>query len=159
MGRACEVGAALCARFGDAGGEGLPEDVTVQPAEGRILGWDFIFQKQDHTLGHLLQAWLDVHKVGRGEVTFAGYDVPHPLQDKMVLRIGVADGQEATARRTLKEAAAACAGMFRTWKTEWDLATGAAGVTKAVATVAGPAPTAPAKKRLVRRPGTAAPAQ
>ena len=76
----------------------------------------------------------------------------------MLLRIGVADGQESTARRVLKEAAGACAGMFRTWKTEWDAVTGAAGVTKAVATVGGPAATAPPKKRIVRRPGTAAPA-
>lgn len=113
--RACENGMGLFKRFT---GESLPDDVVVQVAEGRITGWDFIFQKQDHTLGHCVQAWLDQNLVGKGEVTFAGYDVPHPLRDEMVIRIGVADGSQATARKILRQAMVGCAGMFESWLNE-----------------------------------------
>ena len=59
--------------------------------------------------------------VGNGEITFAGYDIPHPLRDEMVIRIGV-DGhenQETLARKALREAMTACATMFRSWRSEW----------------------------------------
>ena len=110
--KACENGTKLFKRFA---GESLPEDVVVQVAEGRIRGYDFIFQRQDHTLGHCIQAWLDETLVGNGEITFAGYDVPHPLRDEMVIRIGVEDGKEATARKALRQAMTGCASMFETW--------------------------------------------
>ena len=146
--RACEAGAALCDRFGDQGDETLPDDVLVQPTQKRLLGFDFIFQRQDHTLGNLLQTWLDQNLVENGEVTFAGYNIPHPLRDEMVITIGVADGQEATARRVLKEAARACAQMFRSWASQWGEVSGlqARTVTATAAT------SSPAKKRIVRRP-------
>lgn len=147
--RGCEAGARLCARFADQGGESLPEDVEVQPTSKRLLGFDFVFQAQDHTLGNLLQTWLDQNKIDTGEVTFAGYKIPHPLRDEMVLTIGVPDGQEATARRVLKEAASACAAMFRTWSSQWSdlvgLATKQAPVT-AAATAAKP------KRKIIRPP-------
>jgi DNA-directed RNA polymerase subunit D len=110
--RACESGIALFQRYS---GESLPEDVVVQVAEGRMNGWDFIFQKQDHTLGHCVQAWIDQYYVGKGEVTFAGYDVPHPLRDEMVIRIGVQDSNQATARKILRQAMLGCSSMFKKW--------------------------------------------
>lgn len=114
--RACEKGAELCKQYAD---ENLGGDVIVQPVETQLLGFDFIFQKQDHTLGHLIQAWLDQNMVGRDAITFAGYDIPHPLRDEMVIRIGVSDGQEATARKAMRAAMIACQGMFEMWKDQW----------------------------------------
>ncbi len=114
--RACEVGATMFQRYA---GETLPEDVVVQYADGRIRGYDFIFQKQDHTLGHCIQAWLDQNLVGNGEITFAGYDVPHPLRDEMVIRIGTKDETDATARRALRQAMTACGNMFLSWRDNW----------------------------------------
>jgi DNA-directed RNA polymerase subunit L len=108
----------MCERYADEG-ESLPEDVLVQPTNKKLLGYDFVFQKQDHTLGNLLQTWIDQNYIDNGEVTFAGYMVPHPLRDEMVVTVGVADGQEATARRVLKEAARSCAAMFRAWTDAW----------------------------------------
>jgi DNA-directed RNA polymerase subunit D len=113
--RACENGMILFKRYSS---DNLPQDVIVQVAEGRITGYDFIFQKQDHTLGHCIQAWLDQNLVGKGEVSFAGYDVPHPLRDEMIIRIGVEDGREATARKALRQAMLGCASMFETWLNE-----------------------------------------
>jgi len=113
--RACENGIAMCDKYA---GESLPIDVVVQPAAGRISGWDFIFQKQDHTLGNCIQNWLDENLIGKGEITFAGYDVI-PLRDEMTFRIGCEDGSEATARRALTAAMNGCSQMFRNWYNEW----------------------------------------
>jgi DNA-directed RNA polymerase subunit L/DNA-directed RNA polymerase alpha subunit len=143
--RALENGAALCERFTK---DSLPEDVVVQFADANFRGYDFIFQNQDHTLGHLVQAWMDKHLVGNGEITFAGYDVPHPLRDEMVIRVGVAgnDDQEKIARKALKDAMTACATMFRAWRTQWsEVAGGARPGTAAKPTGAKP-------KRSVLRP-------
>ena len=115
--RACEAGAKLCERFAN---DSLPNDVIVQVADCRLRAIDFFFQKQDYTLGNLIQAWLDQHMVGQGDITFAGCDIPHPLRDEMVLRIGVAgDNPEATARSALKQAMTACQAMFTAWRDQW----------------------------------------
>lgn len=142
--KACEAGVKLCRHFTDAGGESLPEDVQVQPTQMRILGYDFVFQKQDHTLGNLLQTWLDQNKVGNGEINFAGYKIPHPLRDEMVLTIGVSDGQEATARRALKDAAKACAVMFANWADTWNVSRGVDSTSGLVA------PTLKKKRAIIR---------
>jgi DNA-directed RNA polymerase subunit L/DNA-directed RNA polymerase alpha subunit len=97
----------------------LPETVRVQPADARMKGFDFIFGKEDHTLGNLLQTWMDENLMDTGEITFVGYKVPHPLRDEMVLRVGVEDGQETTARSMVARAASGCATMFRGWREDW----------------------------------------
>lgn len=111
--RACEKGVELCKNYAQ---ENLGDDVVIQRVEGQMLGWDFIFQRQDWTLGNMIQTWIDANLIDLGEVTFCGCDIPHPLRDEMVIRIGVADGEEATARRALRQAMVACQGMFQTWR-------------------------------------------
>ena len=59
------------------------------------------------------------------KITFAGYSVPHPLRDEMVLRIGVEDGEESTARHALAEAAKGCVDMFQKIRAEWRNVNGA----------------------------------
>jgi DNA-directed RNA polymerase subunit D len=113
---ACEKAIEICKRFVV---DNLPKDVVIQRTDGQLLGYDIMFQRQDHTLGHLLQAWIDQNLVGRDKITFAGYDIPHPLRDEMVLRIGVSDGDEKSARLALKMAATACEAMFQTWRDQW----------------------------------------
>lgn len=155
--RACEVGAELCLKFAT---DVLPDSVVVQPAASRMLGWDFLIRSQDHTLGHLLQAWLDQNKVGNGEITFAGYDIPHPLKDEMVFRIGLADttgGKEEIARAAFREAGMACATMFQQWREQWIGSVGETRVASAAAAAALPSPTSAAAlpsppKRTFKRP-------
>jgi DNA-directed RNA polymerase subunit L/DNA-directed RNA polymerase alpha subunit len=151
VGRACEVGAELCKKYADPA---LGADVVVQRVDGRMLGYDFFFQRQDHTLGHLVQAWLDANMVGGGNVTFAGYDIPHPLRDEMVIRIGTADGEEATARQALTAAMSACASMFESWKSQWAQNALPRAGTVAPGTVG--SASKPAPRRVVRRPTVAA---
>ncbi|XP_055331085.1 DNA-directed RNA polymerase II subunit RPB11-like [Paramacrobiotus metropolitanus] len=43
----------------------------------------FTFNKEDHTLGNMLRAQL----IKDPNVVFAGYKVPHPLENKFVLRV------------------------------------------------------------------------
>ncbi len=148
--RACERGADLCKRYAV---DNLPADVTVQRVEGQLLGWDFIFQGQDHTLGHLVQAWIDEHLIDSGEVTFVGYDIPHPLRDEMVIRIGVPDAEtDQSARKAIQKAMVACEAMFQTWRSQWAAIVQPAAVAAPVAVEPGSAAAATVKRRIVRKP-------
>jgi DNA-directed RNA polymerase subunit L len=101
-----------------------PENVRIQNADARMKGFDFVFQHEDHTLGNLLQTYMDEKMMGT-EITFVGYKVPHPLRDEMLLRVGVdfpgdeRDGKELTATIAVAKAATACAEMFRRWREDW----------------------------------------
>ena len=120
--------ASLCDKYAALDTGDLPESVDIRPADARMKGFDFWFQAEDHTLGNLLQTWLDDNRIGDSLISFAGYKVPHPLRDEMVLRIGIEDGSEKTARLAIAEAAKACADMFRGWSAQWSGATASAGL-------------------------------
>ncbi len=120
--RACEVIENMCMQYANIVDGELPEELTVRPSSNRSIGFDFLFRGHDHTLGNLLQTWLvENHFVGEAEprITYAGYAVPHPLRDEMVLSIGVEDGREETARQALQVAARACAAYFEQTKKVW----------------------------------------
>lgn len=104
----------------------LPSDVKVLPAENRAKAFDFFFPNEDHTLGNLLQTYMEANLMDTNEVSFIGYKVPHPLRAEMVLRVGVdfptdkaRDGKQAVARAAISRAAAGCALMFRHWRQDW----------------------------------------
>lgn len=126
--RACEVGENMCSRYVNIHQGDLPAEITISAADARIIGFDFLIRGHDHTLGNLLQTWLvENHIQGEAtpKVTFAGYCVPHPLRDEMVLRIGVEDGEEATARLALATAAKGCVEMFQKLRASWRASIGA----------------------------------
>ena len=108
----------------------LPVNVEIRPADAQMKGFDFWFRNEDHTLGNLLQTWIDdnkivpIHSSGPGVEGpkgpfFIGYKVPHPLRDEMLLRIGLDDENQETARLTIAEAAQGCAEIFRKWAQDW----------------------------------------
>jgi DNA-directed RNA polymerase subunit L len=117
--RALDVLQAKLLRYASMDAGDLPEGVKVQPADARMKGFDFIFQNEDHTLGNLLQTFLDQNMMDSKEITFAGYKVPHPLRDEMVLRVGVEDGLETSARAAIAKAARGCAQIFKDWSGQW----------------------------------------
>jgi DNA-directed RNA polymerase subunit L len=130
--RACEVGENMCSRYVNVDKGDLPEEVTVSSSNSRIIGYDFLFRGHDHTLGNLFQTWLvenHIDGTAQPKITFAGYSVPHPLRDEMVLRIGVEDGEERTARAALAQAARGCVNMFKQMRESWVKATGTGGST------------------------------
>jgi len=100
----------------------LPATIAVSHSSGLITAFDFIIQSQDHTFGNMIQTWLvDNHVDGEASprITFAGYKIPHPLKDEMLLRIGVEDGNELTARTAIAMAAKGCKAMFNEWLQLW----------------------------------------
>jgi DNA-directed RNA polymerase subunit L len=118
--RALEILQAKLARYASIDAGDLPEGVKVQPADAQMKGFDFMFQHEDHTLGNLLQTYME--QTAMEEITFVGYKVPHPLRDEMLLRVGVADGMELTTRAALGKAARGCAAMFKDWLAQWSAA-------------------------------------
>lgn len=123
VGRACEVGENMVGRYVNLDKNApLPSNLTISPSESRIIGYDFLFRENDHTLGNLLQTWLVEHHIegtANPKITYAGYSVPHPLRDEMVLRVGVEDGEEGTARQAVAEAARGCVRMFQEMRAGW----------------------------------------
>jgi DNA-directed RNA polymerase subunit L/DNA-directed RNA polymerase alpha subunit len=126
--QACQVGENMCSRYVTLDRGDVPDDITITSADTRIIGYDFLFRGHDHTLGNLFQTWLVEHHIEgdiKPKITYAGYCVPHPLRDEMILRIGVEDGEESTARLAVAEAAKGCVQMFREMRATWRSVNGA----------------------------------
>lgn len=126
--RACEVGENMCSRYVNLRTGTLPPEITISHANCRLVGYDFLFRGHDHTLGNLLQTWLVQNHIegnAQPKITYAGFSVPHPLRDEMILRIGVEDGEEATARAAVAAAAQGCVGLFQQLRRSWLSALGA----------------------------------
>ena len=124
----------------------LPPTISVTPSDAQMPGFDFLIKGEDHTFGNMIQTWLvDNHVDGEANprISFAGYKIPHPLKDEMLLRIGVEDGNEVTARTALAMSARGCKAMFQEWLHLW---TG--GAPKAAPGVAAPGTVAAGKSRI-----------
>lgn len=119
--RACEVAENICLRYVNLDKGDLPEDISLSTADSRVIGYDFLFRGHDHTLGNLFQTWMveNLIETANPSITYVGYSVPHPLRDEMVLRVGVEDGKEGTARGAVAAAAKGCQDLFRNLRTEW----------------------------------------
>jgi DNA-directed RNA polymerase subunit L len=126
----------------------LPSTISVTPSDAQLPGFDFLIGGEDHTFGNMLQTWLvDNHVEGDAmpRISFAGYKIPHPLKDEMLLRVGVEDGNEITARTAIAMAARGCRAMFQEWLRMWT--GGAPGVAAGVPT---PSTAAAALKRTIK---------
>ena len=125
--RACEVGENMCSRYVNiTNDKTFPPEITVSAADSEVVGYDFLVRGHDHTLGNLLQTWLTENLLegsGTPRITFAGYKVPHPLRDEMVLRIGVEDGRQETACLAFAEAAKGCVKIFQEMRSAWNSTT------------------------------------
>ena len=125
VGRALEVMKQKCLTYASIE-KGDMQNIKVLVADARMSGFDIVLQNEDHTLGNLIQTWMDQNLMDTKEITFAGYKIPHPLRKEMVFRIGVKDGNQTTALALFSKAAKACAAMFSLWKENWDELTGSA---------------------------------
>ena len=116
--RAIDILQAKLLQYGSIDSGDLPDSMKITPADARMKGFDFTFQHEDHTLGNLLQSWMEQNLMDT-EITFVGYKVPHPLRDEMVLRVGVESGLETGARAAVAKAARECAKLFGEWAAQW----------------------------------------
>lgn len=113
---------AMCEPFVGLDTGDLPDTISVTPSDAQLSGFDFLIKGQDHTFGNMIQTWLvDNHVEGEAvpRISFAGYKIPHPLKDEMLLRIGVEDGKEVSARAAIAMSARGCKGMFEEWLQAW----------------------------------------
>lgn len=112
----------MCKGFVGLDAGDLPESISTVSSDTLMTGFDFTIKNQDHTFGNMIQTWLVEHHV-EGEanprLNFAGYKIPHPLKDEMLLRIGVEDGNELTGRTAIAMAARGCQAMFESWLAAW----------------------------------------
>jgi DNA-directed RNA polymerase subunit L len=141
MKRACDVGAHLFSRYASISEGILPNDLILSASDADIVGYDFLFKGQDHTLGNMLQTWISDNIMDKSgsfdasqkdaRITYVGYSVPHPLRDEMILRIGVAPyDNKAIAIAALKNAAHACSTIFTNLRAIWDEAEGGSMVSR-----------------------------
>ena len=75
-------------------------NLPVPKKNDQNIGYDFEFEKQDDTLGNILQSlmyneYIRNKRLHRNKkVAYVGYFCPHPLEHRMVLRINIEDGSE-----------------------------------------------------------------
>ena len=118
--RACDVGEAMFSRYSNITRE-IPEEVNMIPSVSRVPGaYDFTIKGHDHTFGNMMQTYLVenfINKENDIKITYAGYKVPHPLRDEMVLRI--AGEKREMVLKAFEEAAKGCAEVFRAMRSTW----------------------------------------
>jgi len=142
--RACDVGAAMMSKYTSIENGVLPDDkkLYVIPSRSRVLGFDFIMKEQDHTFGNMIQTYLEQNHIYEAEqkaggpvkITYAGYEVPHPLRDELVVRIGSSSKEEAL--KAFAQACEGCVKIFSDIRTAWMRAVPEAGVNMAAAELA-----------------------
>lgn len=118
--RACQIGENMCSKYTTITKGALPSEITISSSDSRIIGYDFLIRGHDHTLGNLLQTWLVENYLDKNpNITYAGYSIPHPLRDELLLRIGVKDGETASALEAFEAAAIGCVVIFREMRAAW----------------------------------------
>jgi DNA-directed RNA polymerase subunit L len=132
----------LLTKYQDIDAE-IPESVLVQHANTRFSAVEFVFRGEGHTLGNLLQYYINENHIEGAEeprITYAGYKVPHPLKKEMVLVVGgveegeLSDPEEElqTARFVVAKVIRFIKGVFRQMLEDWKGAVGMTDIAMAV---------------------------
>jgi DNA-directed RNA polymerase subunit L len=74
--------------------------VTVVESDAIMNGYDIIFKNESHTLGYLLQQYIDT-LVGEDNLLFVAYKVPHPLKKEMFVRISLVNNTQKNVKDTI----------------------------------------------------------
>jgi DNA-directed RNA polymerase subunit L len=139
--RACDVGESMMGKYTTIDTGALPTDnkLYVIPSQSRVIGFDFVMKEQDHTFGNMIQTYLEQNHIyeaeekadGPAKITYVGYEVPHPLRDEMVVRIGATSRE--VALKAFAQACRGCVQIFRRMREAWGAAVPEAGaaITKA----------------------------
>jgi len=137
--RACDVGEMMMGKYTTVDTEPLPVDnkLRVIPSQSRVVGFDFVMKEQDHTFGNMVQTYLEQNHIyeeeqkpdGPIKITYAGYEVPHPLRDEMVLRIGTTSRELALA--AFAQACRGCVAIFGKMREAWGRSVPEAGLNMA----------------------------
>jgi DNA-directed RNA polymerase alpha subunit/DNA-directed RNA polymerase subunit L len=122
--RACDVGESMMGKYMNVDTAELnDDDFAIIPSDSRVIGFDFLLRGHDHTFGNMIQTYLEQNHIDVAEgsplvkITYAGYAVPHPLRDELVVRIGV--GSRAEALKAFAQACKGCVEIFRSMRSAW----------------------------------------
>jgi len=128
--RACDVGEAMMGKYTTVDTGALPADnkLYVIPSQSRVIGFDFVMKEQDHTFGNMIQTYLEQNHIyeaeekadGPAKITYVGYEVPHPLRDEMVVRIGATSKE--VALKAFAQACRGCVQIFKQMREAWSAA-------------------------------------
>jgi len=124
-----------CMKYTSIDSGDLPDNLQIRPADALMKGYDFIFEDEDSTLGYLLQTWMDTNQMDTKEIEFVGNKTPHTLINQRILRVGIEDGKELTARTVVAKAAKGCLQMFKEWERQWQTLGGTAAAVAPSATM------------------------
>lgn len=72
------------------------ELLEIKKADYNIESFDYRFKYEDTTLGNLLQEYI----FENNKINFVGYDVPHPLDNILIIRLGL--NKDTTIENTNK---------------------------------------------------------
>jgi len=61
--------------------------VRIETSPTNMVGYDFVFERSDDTLGNILQTYGMRDK----EIKYIGYHVPHPLDRRLYVRISMGE--------------------------------------------------------------------
>jgi DNA-directed RNA polymerase II subunit RPB3 len=68
---------------------GKPSTIKIKESESVMKAFDVVIDGETHTLGHLLQSYIN--RIYKEQNIFVGYMNPHPLQNEIFLRIKTDD--------------------------------------------------------------------
>uniref|UniRef100_A0A6C0DRS8 DNA-directed RNA polymerase RpoA/D/Rpb3-type domain-containing protein n=1 Tax=viral metagenome TaxID=1070528 RepID=A0A6C0DRS8_9ZZZZ len=104
----------------------LPSNVVINKAVHRMAGgFEMVFQNEEHTLGNLIQTYLIERHVEGTEMprlAYAGYKVPHPLRQEMVLLVAATDGEQATVIKAVAQVCTHLKAYFESLAQTWESA-------------------------------------
>jgi DNA-directed RNA polymerase subunit L len=98
------------------------KDGDLETDETKPISYEFVFRNEEHTLGNLLQTFLierHVESTEQPRITYAGYKIPHPLKQEMVLIIAPLDGDIMTARKAVANVCKYLKTYFANAKSTW----------------------------------------
>jgi DNA-directed RNA polymerase subunit L len=122
VGRALEALKDRCIKYASIQAGELPPGLKVVQTEKSMRGYTFTFEGEDHTLGNLFDTWIEQNLMDTGDVSFVGYKPTHPLEDQIVIDIGIEDERKqlVDAKMAIARAAKGCADMFAAWRAAWE---------------------------------------
>ena len=63
------------------------EYVEIIKADTLMNAYDIVINNEEHTLGNIIQYYLYNNYKESGRINFSGYKIPHPLENKLVIRV------------------------------------------------------------------------
>lgn len=61
--------------------------VAIETSPTNMVGFDFVFEKSDDTLGNIIQSYGMREK----DIHYIGYHIPHPLDKRLYIRLSLVD--------------------------------------------------------------------